>query len=132
MLDIHYQSETIRELRKSKSRDEMTPEEIQMVDGYETLENLILVAENKQLFSTKNFQHGMAPDGIQVGDKIAILHGSKVPCVLRAVDGAENEYRVLSQCYLDGWMFGRGRADVPQPHPHLKWWEEEVDDLVLV
>jgi hypothetical protein len=132
MLDIHSKSETIRQLRKSKSQNEMTPEEIQMVDRYETLENLVLVAEHKQLFVTKNFQIGMAPEGIQVGDKIAILHGSKVPCVLRAVDEAKNEYRVLSQCYLDGWMFGRPRADVPRPHPHLKWWEEEVDNLVLV
>ena len=69
----------------------------------------------------------MAPNGVLVGDKIAILHGSKVPCVLRAVDEAKKEYRVISQCYLDGWMFG---AIIPRPHPHQKWWEEEPDDLV--
>ncbi|KAF2631619.1 hypothetical protein BU25DRAFT_407263 [Macroventuria anomochaeta] len=60
-----------------------------------------------QLFSTKHFQLGMGPMGLEVGDKVTILHGSGTPCTLRAVDEAQNEHRAISQCFLDGWMFGK-------------------------
>lgn len=80
----------------------------------------ILVAEHKQLFVTTHFQSGLAPAGPQIGDKIAILHGSRTPCILRVANETQMEYKSTSQCYLDGWMYGTPNADIPRPHPHRR------------
>jgi hypothetical protein len=91
---------------------------------------LMYVAERKRVFVIDNLQLGMASSAAKIRDKIAIIHGSKVPCILREVEGGAGEYRVISQCYLDGWMYGKSPND--RPHPHGKWWEEKVDEFVLV
>lgn len=132
LFDLNAQSESIQELRNTKNRSNMTADERSLVDQYEEFENLCLIAEYKQLFATKWHQHGMAPMGIQTGDKIAILHGSRTPCVLRVVNEAKSEYKIISQCYLDGWMHGEPRAKIPRPHPHQRWWEQEQDEFILV
>lgn len=110
----------------------MTIIEKQLVDDYEEFEDMCLIAEHKQLFATVHFQLGLAPEGVKVGDKVAILHGSRTLCILRMVNEAAGEYSVISQCYLDGWMFGEPWIKIPQPHPHQRWWEEEQDEFVLV
>jgi hypothetical protein len=101
-----------------------------MLEVYEKLEDLALVAERKCMFWTENLQLGLACEDAEIGDQIAILHGSKVPCLFRAVDAGSGEYRVISQCYLDGWMYGKPLKE--RSHPHGKWWEEEQDKFVLV
>ncbi|KAJ9668949.1 hypothetical protein H2201_000775 [Coniosporium apollinis] len=119
-----------RGLRQSRSTIALTEEQTQMLHDYERLENLALVAEYKQVFFTEHVQLGMAPQGAKIGDNVAILHGSKVPCLLRKLDHKENEYRVISQCHLQGWMYGNSPKDLP--HPHGKWWDEAQDEFVLV
>jgi hypothetical protein len=117
-------------LRNAGKTRELTEEQKEMLSDYEKLENLALVAELKRVFMTDNLQLGMTPSAAKIGDQIAIIHGSKVPCVLREVESESGEYRVISQCYLDGWMYGKTPND--RPHPHGKWWEEKKDKFVLV
>jgi hypothetical protein len=129
MLDTNSRADTMQEYRRS-GRWNLKEEQKQQLLDYEKLEHLVLVAERKQVFMTVNLQLGMSPSVIKPGDCIAIIHGSKVPCVLRQVKKRSNEYRIISQCYLDGWMYGRTKTI--RSHPHGKWMEEEPDEFILV
>jgi hypothetical protein len=55
---------------------------------------------------------------IQSGDVVCILYGAKVPMVIREfgshTDPAKRRYKVICQCYLDGWMYGDS--------PEESWW----------
>jgi len=130
MIDANNHSDTAQKLGSAGKKEELTEEQKEILSDYEKLEALVLVAEEKRVFMTDNLQLGMAPSAAQKGDQIAIIHGSKVPCILREVEGGPHEYRVISQCYLDGWMYGKSPND--RPHPHSKWWEEQQDEFVLV
>lgn len=130
LLDVNKTADKWRELRNEGRRDDLSEEQKNDLGDYEKLEHLALVAELKQVFITDNIQLGLVPQAARIGDHIAIVHGSKVPCVLREVEGASGEYRIISQCYLDGWMYGKTPND--RPHPHSKWWEEKEDEFVLV
>lgn len=130
-------TEEIRQLREQ--RVGLSAEQKQIVADYEQMENLALVAEKKDIFFTKGFQFGLVSCVAEIGDQIAILHGSKAPVVLRKVVGdKENEYKVICQCYLNGWMYGQspremyGKDASTHPHPHGKWWDEEPDEFLLV
>ena len=46
----------------------------------------------------------LKPDWAQQGDRIALLHGSRTPVVLRS--RREENYEVVGQCYYDGAMYG--------------------------
>jgi hypothetical protein len=87
-----------------------------------------LVVQRKRVFISDRNHLGLAPLTIREEDLIFIIHGSKTPCVLRRPEGEykDNEYRLISQCYLDGWMYG------DNPEPVNKWWEAEPEEFVLV
>lgn len=125
-----------RDLRNSGRT--LSADEQRLVECYEKLEDLVLVAEHKCIFTTDYFQIGMAANVTKPGDLVVILHGSQVPCILRKVEEAANEYKLISQCYLHGWMYGNSPREVfgkdPNQHPQLKvrWWEEDPDEFVLV
>jgi hypothetical protein len=109
-----------------------------MFEDCEKLEDLVLVSEMKRVFYTKHVQLGMATAAAQVGDCVAILHGSQVPCLLRKAKGGDNEYMAVSQCYLDGWMYDRSPKETfvegneKVPHPGADWFKKAPDDFVLV
>lgn len=42
----------------------------------------------------------------------------------------QDEYKVISQCFLNGWMYGKGPIGIL--HPHAPWWEEEAEEIILV
>jgi hypothetical protein len=121
-----------RKIGKTLNADEQ-----RLVECYDRLEDLVLVAERKCIFTTDYFQIGMAADVTTPGDLVVILHGSPVPCILRKVETG-NEYKLISQCYLHGWMYGNSPREVfgkdPRQHPQLKvrWWEEDPDEFVIV
>ncbi|KAK5113773.1 hypothetical protein LTR62_003157 [Meristemomyces frigidus] len=46
----------------------------------------------------------LAPDRVERGDKIAILHGARVPFLLRYQAGGK--LTMIGQCYYDGAMYG--------------------------
>jgi hypothetical protein len=42
-----------------------------------------------------------------MGDTIAVIHGFRIPMLLRRVPGAEERYRFLGICYVHGFMDGQ-------------------------
>jgi hypothetical protein len=135
-LDVLREEGKARDLRES--RGTLSPDEQRPVESYNRLEDLVLVAEFKRIFTTHHFQIGLAADVTASGDLVVILHGSRVPCILRKVEETGNEYKLISQCYLHGWMYGNSPREVfgkdPGQYPQLKvrWWEEDPDEFVLV
>ena len=91
-----------------------------------------LIAQMKVLFTTAGadgktssaleIDLGLAATAVQAGDFVAILHGSRVPIALRR---SEMGWKVISQCYLDGWMYGENKS-------HLWKEEEEADTFLLI
>ncbi|GAB1206112.1 hypothetical protein APSETT445_004793 [Aspergillus pseudonomiae] len=81
---------------------------------YEILEELrewALIAQQKRLFLSDGYDVGLVPKTAKRGDLICLLHGSKVPCVLRPTADSEERYRIISQCYLDGKMNYEGSPE---------------------
>jgi hypothetical protein len=70
-----------------------------------------LVVQQKRLFLCQRSEGGLldlglAPKVVKQGDLVCLLHGSKVPCILRRLDEGDGRFRVIGQCYLDEWMYG--------------------------
>ena len=71
-----------------------------------------LVAQQKKVFVCRKAAEegagaldlGLAPRAVKVGDVVVLLRGSKTPCLLRTLENGK--WRVIGQCYLDGWMYG--------------------------
>ncbi|KAH7132706.1 heterokaryon incompatibility protein-domain-containing protein [Dactylonectria macrodidyma] len=128
----------IRQWRQDRAG--LTDEQKRLVSEYERLEDLVLISQHKNIFFTEHLQLGLVGKAAKEGDAVAILHGSKAPIVLRKVGENEDEYQAISQCYLDGWMFGGSPREVfgktekdpsKSPHPHGQW-EKNPDDFLLV
>jgi hypothetical protein len=62
---------------------------------------------------------GLVPKKATEGDIVCILHGSKVPIVLRRLGRV---YRVIGQCYWHDWMDGE----------KVHWAEDEADSFLLI
>ena len=60
----------------------------------------------------------LGPPNTEPGDAICILHGSKLPVVLRRQD---DKWRFIGQCYVDGVMFGEA----------VTWIEEDAETFEL-
>ncbi|KAK3625755.1 hypothetical protein LTR22_023409 [Elasticomyces elasticus] len=132
-VNVLERSDEMRMLRER--RKTLDPDQRNDVVNYERLEDLALVALGKKIFFTEQGALGLAPEAVKVGDVVAIVHGSKTPMVLREVEGVTGEYRVIGQCYLNGWMYGEGPRGIPGKdncHPHNTWWEEEAEEIVFV
>ncbi|GIJ84614.1 hypothetical protein Asppvi_003463 [Aspergillus pseudoviridinutans] len=81
---------------------------------YEILEELrewALIAQQKRLFLSDGYDVGLVPKTAKIGDLICLLHGSKVPCILRQTADSKERYRIISQCYLDGKMNYEGSPE---------------------
>jgi hypothetical protein len=79
------------------------------------------VCKGRALAMLSNFWLALAPQQVQPGDCICVLHGSTVPWVLRPTD-EEGKYEVVGQCFVDGIMYGEA----------VNWEEDEADTFVLV
>jgi hypothetical protein len=121
-----------------KRRHTLTDDEESLVADYERLEDLALVAKGKRWFFTEHLQLGLAAEVVRHGDLLAILHGSKTPVVLREMGEGSRTYTAVCQCYLNNWMYGQPPSELcvvnstTSLHPHVKWWEEEPDEIILV
>lgn len=96
---------------------------------YEILEKVRewgLIVQQKRLFLSDKHDMGLVPKTAHEGDLICLLHGSKVPCVLRRTGVGEERYRIISQCYLDGKMNCNGSPE------RRAWLEEGAKEFVLV
>lgn len=71
----------------------------------------MLIRHNKgaRLFVTEDGMQSTGYAGIQQGDLVCIIYGSKTPQVLRRVDGdADERYILVGACNVDGLMHGEG------------------------
>lgn len=69
---------------------------------------------------------GLAASAARVGDIVCVLHGSKVPVILREVEQGIGRWKVVSQSYLERWMYEiDGTRDVWCDH-------EDADSFLLV
>ena len=62
---------------------------------------------------------GLAPQAVQVGDRVCVLHGSSVPCILREEQG--KRYRLIGQGYYEDWMYGE----------RVNWTAKEAEEFEL-
>jgi len=61
------------------------------------------------LFVTEDGMQGAGYPGIQQGDLVCIVYGSKEPQILHRVDGDdEGHYLLMGSCNVDGLMYGEG------------------------
>lgn len=74
---------------------------------------------------------GLGNRFLQSDDLVCIFYGSQIPVVTRRhssqLDPTKDQYKVICQCYLDGWICGSFPLD--------SWWEEfeqRPDTFVLV
>lgn len=80
----------------------------------------MLISVKRRLFLGEHARLGLAPQAVEVGDLVCILHGSRVPCILRRA-GKANRYELIGQCYYEDWMYG----------DHVEWAEENANTFEL-
>ena len=77
----------------------------------------------RKFFITKKGYLGLGPKLAELGDKIAIFHGSGVPFVLRkSVDKSrESSWEIIGECYVHGIMDGEfiHKCDIGQAEPEV-------------
>lgn len=73
----------------------------------------------KEVFCSRDGLIGLGPQGIRENDSVCVLHGSKIPCVLRKV---ARGWEVVGQCFYERWMFGE----------LVSWKEDEGDVFDLI
>jgi heterokaryon incompatibility protein (HET) len=84
------------------------------------LSTMSLITHHRQPFKAEGDRYGLVNLNARVGDVISILHGSKVPIVLRP--SSNDTYQVVGQCYLEGCMYGE----------EVTWEENEAQEFRLV
>ena len=75
------------------------------------------ISGNKRVFWSEDGLIGLGPQPIKRKDFVWILHGSKVPVILRKCN--RDSYIVVGQCYYEKWMYG-----------DLVDWKEDKGDVV--
>jgi hypothetical protein len=139
LLQAHNQEETLSRMPapsilppsgSNGNQGESAKRPVNLHQTFTDLRRYSLVVQRKRLFISDRRHLGLAPLSIREGDLICILYGSKTPCVLRPLEEqkkvGKEEYQVVSQCYLNGWMYGEN------PGSEVPWWEEEPQEFVLV
>ena len=109
IMNDEIQIQEVEDKARQNPRDPFGVRTTEHKDRYRKLEQLRewgLIVQRKKVFLCNGINLGLAPEAIKPRDLICIIHGSKVPCILRRCEG-ENFFRVISQCYIEGWMYGK-------------------------
>jgi hypothetical protein len=77
------------------------------------------VAWGRQLIVSRDWRLGLAHITAHEGDVICIVHGSKVPLVLRRLQSGR--YRLIGQCYFESAMRGE----------EVTGGEDDADEFIL-
>ncbi|OAG20515.1 HET-domain-containing protein [Alternaria alternata] len=77
------------------------------------------VAWGRQLIVSRDWRLGLAHVTAHEGDVICIVHGSKVPLMLRRLQSGR--YRLIGQCYFESAMRGE----------EVTWGEDDADEFIL-
>jgi hypothetical protein len=83
------------------------------VHGY--IGDIGIRARGRKPFVTEKGYLGLGPPGLREGDCVAVVSGSNVPFVLRAVGTKDGVmYHVVGETYLHGAMYGEIRRNKPK------------------
>lgn len=74
----------------------------------------------RKFMMTTTGKIGLVVEACIPRDAIVILHGSRVPLILRKCEDSKR-FQLVGDCYVDGIMFGEA----------VDWSEEEADEIVL-
>lgn len=128
---LEYPTDEIIRILNSEDKIQADKDSALLVDvggDYKMLEKVRqwgLIVQQKRLFLSDKYEMGLVPRTAKKGDLICLLHGSKVPCVLRR-SGIGDKYRLVSQCYVDGKMNCNGAPE------RTAWLEQGAEEFVLV
>jgi hypothetical protein len=78
------------------------------------------ILAERSLFWTKQGYIGLGSRYLQTGDEIAVFDGDTTPFILRQTAATEekgNEYKIVSDCYVYGWMQGPFPDKTVAKHP---------------
>ncbi len=70
---------------------------------------LLEAGKERQFTVTESGRLGWLPKWVQAGDRVAAVHGCRLPIIIRAF--GEATWSFVSGCYLDGVMFGEAFED---------------------
>ena len=98
------------------------PEEIDSIQLRDALMQKDRVGLSRRLFTTARGYVGIAPEGVETSNVVAVLQGCSMPMVLRRVEGVFYDvvWQVIGECYVHGIMNGEAME-----------WGLEVQDIVL-
>lgn len=73
---------------------------------------------------------GLCPSDAELGDLVCVIFGCSVPLVLRRIEGREERYRLIGECYLDHAMDGEAMTyfEKKLAKKYLKVQEEECKE----
>ena len=102
--------------------------------------SFILYTSYRVIFLTRKGYIGLGPYGMQEGDKVVIFDGDSTPFVLRADESEYDRWKLVGECYLDGWMYGdlfghtvvegEGEGEETNSQDVQKYAEEEVGNEI--
>ncbi|KAF2677497.1 HET-domain-containing protein [Lentithecium fluviatile CBS 122367] len=78
---------------------------------------------NRRFVTTSTGHFGMAPSVVRPGDRIFVIVGCSIPVILRKQEDRD-EYEVVGECYVDGFMKGEAMHD-------LDSGKHELMDLII-
>jgi hypothetical protein len=84
----------------------LTPTEFAHMTAFEN--RMRDVKKGRRMFRTKGDLLGLGPKSVQEGDEVWVVLGTKVPFVLRPVDGGREpkRYRLIGEAFVLGYMDG--------------------------
>lgn len=72
---------------------------------------------------TKGGRLALVSNSVVVGDKVAIVHGSVLPIILRhSMDDQNNSYFIFGESYVEGMRNGE----------IIDWEEQDADQIILI
>ena len=63
-------------------------------------------SKGNSLFVTDCDRVGLGGNGISAGDRVYVLYQGRTPLVLHPCPGPSTRFLVVSECYVDGLMYG--------------------------
>jgi hypothetical protein len=123
--DVHRESALDKMLRAYHNYEQVVKKEATLEDASELAElaqklaRRIFLCVKKRVFCSRDGLIGLGPQHISENDFVCILHGSKIPCILRKQD---HGWKVIGQCFYEKWMHGE----------LVDWKEEEGDVFDLI
>lgn len=68
------------------------------------------LTKTRRFFMMANGYMGLAPGEAKEGDRVIIVYGCSIPLLLRKVEEAGDEWRLVGECYVYGLMDGEAIA----------------------